>query len=96
MSCAVEHIRVLIADDHSLFAEALQAILGTDERFEVVALARNGREAIDRALEHALRAAAALPRPNDAARAAAAEHDLSRQARRIEEILERAATGRRA
>jgi DNA-binding NarL/FixJ family response regulator len=44
-------VRVLIADDHLLFAEALQSILVTDERFEVVALARDGREAVDRALE---------------------------------------------
>jgi glycosyltransferase involved in cell wall biosynthesis len=47
-------------------------------------------------LERGLRAAAALPRPNDAARAAAAEHDVRRQAQRIEEILERAASGRPA
>lgn len=47
-------------------------------------------------LERGLRAAAALPRPNDAARAAAAEHDVRRQARRIEEILEQAVAGRRA
>jgi DNA-binding NarL/FixJ family response regulator len=40
-------IRVLIADDHSLFAAALQAILGTDDRFEVVALATDGRQAVD-------------------------------------------------
>jgi two-component system, NarL family, nitrate/nitrite response regulator NarL len=39
-------IDVLIADDHSLFAEALQAILGTDRRFKVVGLARDGREAV--------------------------------------------------
>jgi DNA-binding NarL/FixJ family response regulator len=38
---------VLIADDHSLFAEALQAILGTDPRFEIVALANDGRAAVD-------------------------------------------------
>ena len=38
-----------------------------------------------------LRRAAALPCPNDAARAAAAEHDVRRQAERIEAILERAA-----
>jgi two-component system nitrate/nitrite response regulator NarL len=44
-------VRVLIADDHLLFAEALESILSTDERFEVVALARDGREAADRALE---------------------------------------------
>ena len=29
-------VRVLIADDHSLFAEALEAILSADERIEVV------------------------------------------------------------
>ena len=40
-------IRVLIADDHSLFAAALQAILGADKRFEVVALATDGRQAVD-------------------------------------------------
>jgi DNA-binding NarL/FixJ family response regulator len=42
-----EPIRVLIADDHSLFAAALQAILGGDNRFEVVALATDGRQAVD-------------------------------------------------
>jgi DNA-binding NarL/FixJ family response regulator len=40
-------IRVLIADDHSLFAHAVQAILGTDDRFEIVALAKNGGEAVE-------------------------------------------------
>jgi DNA-binding NarL/FixJ family response regulator len=39
-------IRVLIADDHRLFAEALEAILGTDDRIEVVAHAGDGREAV--------------------------------------------------
>jgi DNA-binding NarL/FixJ family response regulator len=43
-------IRVLIADDHALFAEALEAILGQDPRVEVVAKASNGREAVDLAL----------------------------------------------
>ena len=43
-----------------------------------------------------LRAAAALPRPNAAAREAAAAHDVNAQARRLEEILERAARDRRA
>jgi glycosyltransferase involved in cell wall biosynthesis len=38
-----------------------------------------------------LRRAAALPCPNDAAVAAAAEHDVRRQAEKIEKILERAA-----
>ena len=41
-------------------------------------------------LAAALRAAAALPCPNEAARAAAAAHDVSRQAERLEEILLRA------
>jgi two-component system, NarL family, nitrate/nitrite response regulator NarL len=41
-----KRIDVLIADDHSLFAEALQAILGTDKRFKVVGLARDGKEAL--------------------------------------------------
>ena len=39
----------------------------------------------------ALTRAAALPCPNEAARAAAAEHDVRRQAERIEKILEGAA-----
>ena len=43
----MDRIRVLIADDHNLFAQALQAILGTDERFEIVALAKDGKQAIE-------------------------------------------------
>ena len=43
-----------------------------------------------------LGAALALPRPNEAARAAAAAHDVRLQAERVEAILERAARGRRA
>lgn len=39
-------IRVLIADDHRLFAEALEAILSGDERIELVGLAANGEEAV--------------------------------------------------
>jgi glycosyltransferase involved in cell wall biosynthesis len=48
------------------------------------------------ALARALVSAAALPVPNDAAMTAAAEHDVRRQAQRVEEILERAVRGRRA
>jgi glycosyltransferase involved in cell wall biosynthesis len=48
------------------------------------------------ALARALEAAASLPRPNEAARRAAAAHDVKLQARRMEEILERAARGRPA
>jgi glycosyltransferase involved in cell wall biosynthesis len=43
-----------------------------------------------------LERAAALPRPNTAAREAAAKHDVRRQAERVEAILERAARDRRA
>ena len=48
------------------------------------------------ALADALRAAAALPCPNDAARTAAAAHDVRRQAERIEAILSRAVADPRA
>jgi glycosyltransferase involved in cell wall biosynthesis len=48
------------------------------------------------ALAAGLRRAAALPLPNEAGRAAAAEHDLRRQVERLEAILSRAAAGRRA
>jgi two-component system, NarL family, response regulator LiaR len=40
-------IRVLIADDHRLFAQALEAILATDGRIEVAGHARDGREAVE-------------------------------------------------
>ena len=39
-------ISVLIADDHRLFADALEAILLTDGRFEVVGKAHDGEEAV--------------------------------------------------
>jgi len=42
-----EPLRVLIADDHRLFAEALEAILATDERIEVVGQAGDGSEAVE-------------------------------------------------
>ena len=45
----------------------------------------------DDGLLEALRRAAVFPCPNVAARAAAADHDVHRQAERIEKILERAA-----
>jgi DNA-binding NarL/FixJ family response regulator len=44
-------IRVLIADDHRLFAEALEAILAGERRIEVVGRARNGAEALELSLE---------------------------------------------
>jgi DNA-binding NarL/FixJ family response regulator len=42
-------VKVLIADDHRLFAEALRAILSVDERIEVVGLAASGDEAVEQA-----------------------------------------------
>ena len=44
------------------------------------------------AIGHALRLAASLPCPNPAARAAAEPHDVREQARRVEEVLEEAAS----
>jgi DNA-binding NarL/FixJ family response regulator len=43
---AVNRVRVLIADDQRLFAEALEAILTTDGRIVVVGRAANGEEAV--------------------------------------------------
>jgi DNA-binding NarL/FixJ family response regulator len=40
-------VRVLIADDEPLFAEALAGILSADERIEVVGRAADGSEAVD-------------------------------------------------
>ncbi len=45
-----QKFRVLIADDHRMFAEALEAILATDERLEVVGHAGDGAEAVRLAL----------------------------------------------
>lgn len=42
-----EALRVLIADDHRLFAEALDAILASDERIEVVGRASDGSQAVE-------------------------------------------------
>jgi two-component system, NarL family, nitrate/nitrite response regulator NarL len=39
-------IRVLIADDHRLFAETLEALLATEKRVAVVGSARDGKEAV--------------------------------------------------
>jgi len=46
-------IRVLIADDHRLFTEALETILGVDARITVVATAADGRQAVQLARDHA-------------------------------------------
>jgi DNA-binding NarL/FixJ family response regulator len=40
-------IRVLIVDDHRMFAEALEVILATDGRIEIAGHAGTGEEALD-------------------------------------------------
>jgi two-component system nitrate/nitrite response regulator NarL len=47
----LSQIRVLIADDHRLFAEALEAMLSADERIAVVGRAGDGGQAVQLALE---------------------------------------------
>jgi DNA-binding NarL/FixJ family response regulator len=47
-----DQVRVLIADDQRLFAEALEAILSTDARIKVVGRAADGRGAVELAREH--------------------------------------------
>jgi DNA-binding NarL/FixJ family response regulator len=44
-------VRVLIADDHRLFAESLMTVLSQDERVDVVGIADDGREAVELAAE---------------------------------------------
>ena len=43
-------IRVLIADDHRLFAEALEAILATEPQIEVIGRAYDGEDAVAQVL----------------------------------------------
>ena len=44
-------VRILIADDHRLFAESLMVVLSEDDRLDVVGIAVNGQEAVELALE---------------------------------------------
>jgi DNA-binding NarL/FixJ family response regulator len=44
-------IRILIADDHRLFAESLMAILSEDERIDVIGIAEDGQQAVDLATQ---------------------------------------------
>jgi two-component system, NarL family, response regulator LiaR len=44
-------VRILLADDHLLFAESLMALLSEDERVEVVGIAQNGVQAVELAVE---------------------------------------------
>jgi len=44
---SITPVRVLIADDHRLFAEALEAVLSSEARIEVVGRASDGGEAVE-------------------------------------------------
>jgi DNA-binding NarL/FixJ family response regulator len=44
-------VRILIADDHRLFAESLMAVLSEDERVDVVGIAEDGQAAVELAAE---------------------------------------------
>ena len=46
-------VRVLLADDHRLFAESLMSVLSSDERVDVIGIAGTGAEAVE--LAHKLR-----------------------------------------
>ena len=46
-----DKIRVLVADDHRMFAEALEAILASDARLESAGHAADGAEAVRLALK---------------------------------------------
>jgi DNA-binding NarL/FixJ family response regulator len=48
----MDRVSVVIADDQRLFAEALEAILTTDGRIDVVGRAVDGRSAVELAREH--------------------------------------------
>ena len=44
-------VRILLADDHRLFAESLMALLSEDERLDVIGIASNGAEAVELATQ---------------------------------------------
>jgi DNA-binding NarL/FixJ family response regulator len=44
--------RLVIADDHAIMREGLRALLETEDSFEVVGTAENGREAVSAVREH--------------------------------------------
>ncbi|KUO71322.1 MAG: hypothetical protein APF81_19185 [Desulfosporosinus sp. BRH_c37] len=45
----MDQIKILIADDHTIFCQAMQRLLDTVRRYRVVGIARNGAEAIQKA-----------------------------------------------
>jgi DNA-binding NarL/FixJ family response regulator len=48
---AASPVRVLVADDHRLFADALTVMLAGEEQIECVGIAANGQEAVERTAE---------------------------------------------
>ena len=48
---ARDRTRILLVDDHHLFAEAMEVILSSDPRLEVVGRASDGARAVELALE---------------------------------------------
>lgn len=50
MTTIAEPVKVLIADDHTLFRAGLAHMLATDPRVEVVGQARDGEEAVEQTL----------------------------------------------
>lgn len=47
----MKHIRVMLADDHTVFRQGLKSLLAYEEDIKVVGEAANGKEAIDFALQ---------------------------------------------
>ncbi len=45
-------IRILIADDQELIRDSLRLLISSDERFDVVAIAKDGREAVEKARKY--------------------------------------------
>ncbi len=45
-------IRILIADDQELIRDSLRLLISSDKRFEVVAMAKDGREAVEKAQKY--------------------------------------------
>ena len=43
---ARDQIRVLLADDHTMFRQGIKEMLSTDDEIEVVGESENGREAV--------------------------------------------------
>ncbi|MGH2708929.1 MAG: response regulator [Actinomycetota bacterium] len=51
-SASPPRVRILIAEDHTVVAQALETMLSFDSNFEVIAIAQSGEEAVRLCLEH--------------------------------------------